>query len=100
VPARLDRLLGSLAEPLKQAVTRIDRKLVGFTGPDAVAVGLESRTSAPLRIVRDPDTLESPSLSDLYPCAEGAGYAGGIMSAALDGLRVADAIARKLTRPA
>jgi hypothetical protein len=60
---------------------------------EAVMLGVESRSSAPVRIERDRDTLESPSHAGLYPCAEGAGYAGGIVSAALDGLRVADRVA-------
>ena len=90
VPARLDQLLGVLGAPLRQALAQIAQRLRGFTGPDAVAVGLESRTSAPLRIVRDPHSLQAPGLAGLFPAAEGAGYAGGIMSAALDGIRIAD----------
>jgi uncharacterized FAD-dependent dehydrogenase len=92
-PARLDQLLGVLGAPLREALARIERKLRGFTGPDAVAVGLESRTSAPLRIAREPESLEAAGLPGLYPAAEGAGYAGGIVSAALDGMRIAEAIA-------
>ena len=91
-PARLDQLLGVLAEPLRAALGQIDRKLRGFAGADAVAVGLESRTSAPLRMPRDPESLQALGLPGLYPAAEGAGYAGGIMSAALDGMRIADAL--------
>ncbi len=59
-------------------------------------VGVESRTSSPVRVPRDPETLASPDLPGLYPTGEGAGYAGGIVSAALDGMRVARAIARVL----
>jgi uncharacterized FAD-dependent dehydrogenase len=92
-PARLDQLLGVLGAPLRQALARITRRMPGFTGSDAVAVGLESRTSAPLRVARDPQSLQAPGLAGLFPAAEGAGYAGGIMSAALDGIRIADAIA-------
>ncbi len=55
-------------------------------------VAAETRTSAPVRLLRDPSTLVSPSLAGLYPCGEGAGYAGGIVSAALDGARVAERI--------
>lgn len=66
--------------------------LAGFDVPDAVLTAAETRTSAPLRIPRDPETLASPALSNLYPCGEGAGYAGGITSAAADGLRVAEKI--------
>jgi len=59
---------------------------------DALLIATETRTSAPVRILRDPTTLVSPSAAGLYPCGEGAGYAGGIVSAALDGARVADRI--------
>jgi uncharacterized FAD-dependent dehydrogenase len=61
---------------------------------EAVLVAPETRTSAPVRILRHSDTLQSPSLAGLYPAGEGAGYAGGIVSAALDGVRIADAIVR------
>jgi uncharacterized FAD-dependent dehydrogenase len=64
----------------------------GYLGEDAVLVGVESRTSSPVRVPRDPETLASPDIAGLYPCGEGAGYAGGIVSAALDGIRVARAI--------
>ena len=67
----------------------------GFVTHDAVAVGVESRTSSPVRLERDRDTLEALGLRGLYPCGEGAGYAGGIISAALDGLNVAAALARR-----
>ena len=65
--------------------------LPGFDRPDTILSGVESRTSSPVRILRG-ESLES-SFSGLYPCGEGAGYAGGIMSAAMDGLRVAEQIA-------
>jgi uncharacterized FAD-dependent dehydrogenase len=58
--------------------------------PDAVLVGVETRSSAPVRMPRDPETLESTGLCGLYPAGEGAGYAGGIISAAVDGMRVAE----------
>mgnify|MGYP002225189178 FL=1 len=67
------------------------RKLAAYRAPDAVLTGLETRTSSPVRLKRE-ETLESAQLAGLYPCGEGAGYAGGIMSAAVDGLRVARAI--------
>jgi uncharacterized FAD-dependent dehydrogenase len=69
-----------------------NRKMPGFIGPDAVLHAVESRTSCPLRITRDKDSLQSVSHSGLYPTGEGAGYAGGITSAACDGIRVAEAI--------
>ena len=68
----------------------------GFLIPDAVVVGVESRTSSPVRIPRDDKSLQHPQIQELYPCGEGAGYAGGIVSAAMDGQRVARAIARSL----
>ena len=68
----------------------------GFLTAEAVLVGVESRTSAPLRIVRN-EHGESVSHLGLFPAGEGAGYAGGIMSAALDGLRIADQIVQRLT---
>ena len=70
------------------------RKIHGFDGPQAIVAGIESRTSSPVRITRG-STLESTGAAGLYPCGEGAGYAGGIMSAAMDGMRVAEAIASR-----
>ena len=61
----------------------------GYISEEAIVVGVESRTSSPVKIPRDEETLMSPDLQNLYPCGEGGGYAGGIMSAALDGQRVA-----------
>jgi hypothetical protein len=80
-----------LVAPLAEAVHRFARSLPGFISPRAQLVGVETRTSAPVTVVRGAD-LASPSLPGLYPCGEGAGHAGGIVSAAIDGLRVADAI--------
>lgn len=71
-----------------------DRKLRGFAGADALLVGCETRTSSPVRIPRNPSTLQHPELEGLFPCGEGAGYAGGIVSAALDGRRCAEAAVR------
>lgn len=95
-PARLDALLGRLAPPLQLALRGLAGRMPGFLGDEAVAVGLESRTSCPVRFDREPDSLASPGTPGLYPCGEGAGFAGGIVSAALDGLRVAEAVARRL----
>jgi len=81
-----------LAARMREALTRFDRQLRGYASDDAVLVGVESRTSSPVRVPRDPTTLQSPTVADLYPAGEGAGYAGGIVSAALDGIRVARAI--------
>ena len=63
---------------------------------DAVLVGVESRTSSPVRIPRGKESLEHPSTTGLFPCAEGAGYAGGIVSAALDGINVANKVAERI----
>ena len=79
---------------LKQGLTVFDRKIHGFASNDAVLTGPETRTSAPVRILRN-EQFESISLSGLYPAGEGAGYAGGIMSAAVDGIRVAQGILLK-----
>ncbi len=81
---------------LREGIESFGRKMKGFVTGEATLTGVETRTSAPLRIVRGED-LQSPSLQGLYPCGEGAGYAGGIMSAALDGVRVADRIAAQIT---
>ncbi len=83
-----------LVNALKGAIPDMDRRLRGFSAPDAVLTGVESRTSSPLRILRGED-MQSVSVRGLYPCGEGCGYAGGITSAAADGLRVATALYRK-----
>ena len=70
-------------------------KIKGFDDPDAVLTGIESRSSSPVRINRGED-LQSVSLDGLYPCGEGAGYAGGIVSAAVDGMKCAEAVIGKL----
>jgi hypothetical protein len=68
----------------------------GYLTNDAVVLGVESRTSSPVRIPRDPENLHHIRISGLYPSGEGSGYAGGIVSSAVDGMNVADAIARKI----
>ncbi|MDO4503378.1 MAG: FAD-dependent oxidoreductase [Coriobacteriia bacterium] len=92
-----------LAESLEGALPLFDRKLRGFADPEAVLTAVEARSSSPVRIVRDQSfqaLLQSDELalagSGVYPCGEGAGYAGGIMSAAVDGLRVAQALCQQL----
>lgn len=81
---------------LRTALLTFNEKMRGYISEDATIVGVESRTSAPLRIPREQESLESVSMKALYPCGEGAGYAGGIVSAAMDGIRVARAIAAKM----
>lgn len=76
---------------LKYGLASFDRKIKGFAAPDAVITAAETRTSAPVRIVRD-DKFRAVGHADIYPCGEGAGYAGGITSAALDGVKVACAL--------
>jgi len=93
VPGDLGAVLPRLVvEALRAGLRQIGGRLPAFLLPDALLIAAETRTSAPVRILRDPVTLVSPSVEGLYPCGEGAGYAGGIVSAALDGLRVADRI--------
>jgi hypothetical protein len=84
-------------ETLRQALPFFAKRLSGFDRPDAVRIAIESRSSSPLRIVRN-DAFES-NIGGLYPAGEGAGYAGGIMSSAVDGLRAAEAIIRKYACP-
>ena len=76
---------------LKQGLLVFDKKIEGFAHPEALLTGPETRTSAPVRISRD-ENCESISTKGIYPAGEGAGYAGGIMSAAVDGIRVAQAL--------
>ena len=76
---------------LREALPAFDRQLKGFALPDAVLTGVETRTSSPLRITRGRD-LQSVNVAGLYPAGEGAGYAGGIMSAGVDGIEVAEAL--------
>ncbi len=86
----LNLLLPSyVAEAMKNALPEMGRKLAGFDCYDAVMTGIESRSSSPVRILRNPETFESVSLKGLCPVGEGAGYAGGIMSAAMDGIKAA-----------
>ena len=96
VPSRLDQWLPAHIGPrLQQGFRDFDRKYPGFLTNEAVIVGVESRSSSAVRIVRDPITLQSVSMPLLYPCGEGAGYAGGITSSALDGINAALKIAEQ-----
>lgn len=81
---------------LQQGFAEFGKKMRGYFTNEALVVATESRTSSPVRIPRSTDTLQHPQVSNLYPCAEGAGYAGGIVSAAMDGENVAKIIAKKL----
>lgn len=82
-----------LAERLQKALQTFGQTLRGYLTEGAVIVGVETRTSSPIRLPRDADTLQHTEIRGLYPCGEGAGYAGGIVSAAMDGVRVAEACA-------
>lgn len=96
-PASLSEVLDAaelkIAACLAHALGRFAGQMRGYVCDEAVMLGVESRTSSPVRVLRDREKLDSPSLRGLYPCGEGAGYAGGIMSAAMDGIRVARRIA-------
>lgn len=91
--AALSECLPAFAtEALREALPILDRTLHGFADPGALLTGIEARSSSPVQIVRDTRTLMATSAHGVYPCGEGAGYAGGIMSAAIDGIKVARAI--------
>ena len=84
-----------LCESVIDGMKSFDKIINGFNMPDAIFSGVESRTSSPIRMVRN-DNMESIGISGIYPCGEGAGYAGGITSAAVDGIKVAEAIASRI----
>lgn len=99
VPARLDDLFdANFKYRLREGLQNFDRNMRGFISDNAMLHGVESRTSCPIRIPRDSESLQSVSHPGLYPTGEGAGYAGGITSAACDGIRVADAVAAECSR--
>ena len=83
-----------IGDSIEEGILAFGKKIKGFDRPDAVLSGVESRTSSPVRIVRDKESLEA-NYEGIYPCGEGAGYAGGITSAAMDGIKVAEAISKK-----
>ena len=83
-----------ITDVLEQAIPALGKKLRGFDDPDAVLTAPETRSSSPVRILRGAD-LSAP-IRGLYPCGEGAGYAGGISSAAVDGLRCSEAVLRQI----
>jgi len=78
-----------IAKALRGGLQAMGRKMKGYLSEEAVLVGVESRTSSPVRIPRDKETLQHPQITNLFPCGEGAGFAGGIVSAAIDGERCA-----------
>jgi uncharacterized FAD-dependent dehydrogenase len=97
---RLGDLASSLPdyaiEAIREALPAFGRQIRGFDRDDAVLTGVETRTSSPVRLTRDKVTMQSVNLRGLYPGGEGAGYAGGILSAGVDGIRIAEAVARSL----
>ena len=98
-PAELDHCLPAFVTgTLRAALPLFGRKLKGFDDPSTLLTGIETRSSSPVRILRG-ENFQSVGLPGLYPCGEGAGYAGGITSAAVDGIRVAEAVASMTTPP-
>jgi uncharacterized FAD-dependent dehydrogenase len=83
-------------DAIREALPMFGKQIPGFDREDAVLTSVESRTSSPVRITRDAESLQSLNVRGLYPCGEGAGYAGGILSAGVDGIKVAEAVARDL----
>ncbi len=91
-----DALPSFVTDAMREALPVFGQKVKGFDMHDAVMTGVETRTSSPLRIERDDVSLQSPSMAGLYPAGEGAGYAGGILSAGVDGIKVGEAVARAI----
>jgi uncharacterized FAD-dependent dehydrogenase len=99
ISAPLHKLLPDfIYERLKMGLIEIDKKMKGYLTNEANIIGVESRTSSPVKILRDEFTLMSPDVEGLFPCGEGAGYAGGILSAAMDGQKVAGKVAEYLNQ--
>jgi hypothetical protein len=84
-----------LMESLRNALEPFEKKMRGFITNEATLIGVETRTASPIRVIRDPDTLEATGAENLYPSGEGMGYGGGIASAAVDGIRTAEALLKK-----
>ena len=91
-----DALPSFVTDAMREALPLFGQKIKGFDMHDAVMTGVETRTSSPLRIDRDDVSLQSPSIAGLYPAGEGAGYAGGILSAGVDGIKVGEAVANAI----
>ena len=84
----------SISHRLQEGLKFFDRQMRGFASSDGIIVGVESRSSSPVRIPRNPETLSHIRISNLFPCGEGAGYAGGIVSSAIDGMNCAEMISK------
>jgi uncharacterized FAD-dependent dehydrogenase len=85
-------------EAIREAIPEFDKQIKGFSLNDAILTGVETRTSSPIRIRRKDDDLQSINTKGIYPAGEGAGYAGGILSAAIDGIKVAEAVALSINK--
>ena len=90
-------LPGYAIDAMREALPAFGNQIHGFDRDDALLTAVETRTSSPVRITRDAQSLQSLNVRGLYPGGEGAGYAGGILSAGVDGIRLAEAVARNLT---
>ena len=88
-----DALPAFAIEAIREAIPEFDKQIKGFSLKDAILTGVETRTSSPIRIKRKDDDMQSMNTRGLFPAGEGAGYAGGILSAAIDGIKVAEALA-------
>ena len=94
--ANLNEILPEfVSDTLKEGIVQLDKKLHGFADKDAILTGVETRSSSPVQITRDKENLNSVNVQGLYPCGEGAGYAGGIMTAAIDGIKCAIKVLEK-----
>ncbi|MES2499040.1 MAG: NAD(P)/FAD-dependent oxidoreductase [Pseudomonadota bacterium] len=85
-------------DAIREAIPAFAKQIKGYDMPEAILTGVETRTSSPLRIKRDDETLQSINTKGLYPCGEGAGYAGGILSAGVDGIKIAEAVMLSMTK--
>ena len=98
-PADLKKVFpDSILDTIVDGVSEMGKKIKGFDSPDAVLTAVETRSSSPVRILRDRETCQSINVPGIFPCGEGAGYAGGIMSSAIDGINCANALARALIK--
>ncbi|MBI1834372.1 MAG: hypothetical protein HYR92_01065, partial [Burkholderiales bacterium] len=93
-----DALPAFAIEAIREAIPEFDKQIKGFSMKDAILTGVETRTSSPIRIKRNDDDMQSINTKGLFPAGEGAGYAGGILSAAIDGIKVAEALALQLQK--
>ena len=82
-----------VSETLKEGIIYFDTKLKGFANPDAIMTGMETRSSSPVKIIRNENFLSN--IDGIYPCGEGAGYAGGITTSAMDGIKVFESIYKR-----